>query len=203
VLEAVAYVVVALLIAHTLLSEEGRQAWLLVPGLRPRHVGKAAVSVALCAAVFWALWQVPWLRHGWWSLAGGQGSLVTGTSPQLPEWVTVLAVALVVVAIPAMAYTEELTFRDGIEKAPRWGKAAAALGFGLVHLVVGIPPAAALALVALGAVTTVVYLREWRRHAHLSPATARIASIAESTRVHIAHNYLIVALVGVLFAGGW
>jgi hypothetical protein len=205
VFEAVAYVAVALLIAHTLLSKEGRHAWSVLSGMRPRHVAVAAASVTSCACVLWALWQVPWLRHGWWSLAGGDGTLVAGTSSQLPGWVTFWAAGLVVVAIPAMAYTEELTFRDGIEKASWWGRTGAAVGFGLVHLIVGVPPAFALALVVLGAVTTVVYLREWRRQvgSATASASARTAAIAEASRVHMSHNYLIVVVVAVSFAAGW
>jgi hypothetical protein len=54
----------------------------LLRGVRLRHVWPAPFVLVAVLAVFAVLWLLPPLRVGWWSLLGGEGNVVFGTTEQ-------------------------------------------------------------------------------------------------------------------------
>lgn len=169
----------------------------IVSGIRWRHIWPIAVvlpAVVLAASV---LMSVPGLDWGWWSMLGGEGTPVFGssstTSGTVWEWIIPLVfITMLVPALPLFAHAEERIFRAGAEgwSPPRrvWKVAQ----FGIAHALIGIPVGAALALSVGGAYFMLVYLRAWQR------VPSRRAATIESTRAHTAYNAFIVLLVMVL-----
>lgn len=171
----------------------------LLRGVRLRHVWPAPFVLAVVLATFGVLWLAPPLRVGWWSLLGGEGNVVFGTTEQTTGtvWevvVPLVFVALLLPALPLLVEAEERRFRLGAEAWSNGQRFLRGLQFGLVHLVVGIPVAAALALSVGGWWFTWVYLRAYRR------AGSRAEALAESTRAHLGYNLVVVALVAMSFA---
>ena len=171
----------------------------LLRGVRLRHLWPAPFLLAAVLARFAALWLVPPLRFGWWSLLGGEGNVVFGTTEQTSGtvWEVVVPAVFLVLLLPALPLfveAEERRFRLGAEGWSAGRRAARAVQFGLLHLVVGIPVAAALALTLAGWWFTWVYLRAYRR------AGSRAEALAESTRAHLGYNLVVIALVVVAFA---
>lgn len=172
---------------------------LLLRGVRLRHLGPAPLVLAVVFAVFALAWLVPPLRFGWWSLLGGQGNVVFGTTSQtrgtvLETLIPVAFVLLLLPALPLLVEAEERRFRLGAEAWSTGRRALRGLQFGLLHLVVGVPIAAALAITVAGWWFTWVYLRAFRRTG--SPTEA----LAESTRSHLGYNLVIIGLVTASFA---
>lgn len=166
----------------------------LVRGLRARHLWPAPLVLVVVLAVFGLAWLVPPLRFGWWSLLGGEGNVVFGTTEQtrgtvLEVLVPVVFVVLLLPALPLLVEAEERRFRLGAEGWTNRRRALRGLQFGLLHLVVGIPIAAALAITVAGWWFTWVYLRAFR--ATRSPTEA----LAESTRSHLGYNLVVIGLV--------
>ena len=166
----------------------------LLRGLRPRHLWPAPLVLVAVLAVFGLAWLVPPLRFGWWSLLGGEGNVVFGTTEQtrgtvLEVLVPVVFVLLLLPALPLLVEAEERRFRLGAEGWTNRRRALRGLQFGLLHLVVGIPIAAALAITIAGWWFTWVYLRAF--HTTGSPTEA----LAESTRSHLGYNLVIIGLV--------
>ncbi len=171
----------------------------LLRGVRLRHVLPAPFVLAAVLGTFGVLWLLPPLRFGWWALLGGEGNVVFGSTEQTQgtAWevlVPVVFVLLLVPALPLLVEAEERRFRLGAETWSGRRRFGRGLQFGLVHLVVGIPVAAALALSVGGWWFTWVYLRAHRRTA------SRTEALAESTRAHLGYNLVVVALVAVSFA---
>ena len=114
-------------------------------GVRLRHVWPAPV-VLTAVVVFGPAWLVPPLRFGWWSLLGGQGYAVLGTTDQTigRAWEVIVPVvfALLLTALPLLVDAEERRFRRGAEGRTTARRALRGLQFGLV--------AASLALSACG-----------------------------------------------------
>jgi hypothetical protein len=169
-------------------------------GLRPRHFLFAWPALAAVLAMSVALVQVPGLDWGWWTAIGGTGNPVVGSTTRTQgtvlEWAVPVAFLLLLVpALPLLVEREEQAFRAGSERRSRWGQVRAAVVFGLVHALVGIPVGVALALSVGGAYLTWAYLRGYRRG---GPA----AGLLESTRAHLAYNLTIVALVLAALATG-
>jgi hypothetical protein len=101
----------------------------------------------------------------------------------------VLFVALLVPALPLLVEREEELFRLGAESWTVWKRIGKTILFGLVHAVVGIPIGVALALSIGGAHFLLGYLRIYRR------TSSRREALLESTRLHLAYNSTIIALV--------
>ena len=170
----------------------------LLRGVRLRHVWPAPFVLAVVLAVFGLLWLAPPLRVGWWSLLGGEGNIVFGTTEQTTGtvWevlVPLVFLALLLPALPLLVEAEERRFRRGAETWSNGKRFVRGLQFGLVHLVVGIPVAAALALSVGGWWFTWVYLRAHRR------TGSQNAALAESTRAHLGYDLVVVALVALSF----
>lgn len=166
----------------------------VVRGLRRDHVvGGVPVLAAVMVALVLLL-QVPGLSFGWWTAIGGIGNPVFGASEHglsgdAAVLVSALFGALLLVSLPLLVEREEWIFRRGAEKRGLLGNAAYALMFGLMHVLVGIPVGAGLALSIGGAYFTHVYLRAFRE------TRSQAAALMESTRAHLGYNLVIVALV--------
>ena len=168
----------------------------LLRGLRARHLWPAPLVLLVVLAVFGLAWLVPPLRFGWWSLLGGEGNVVFGSTEQtrgtvLEVLLPVVFVLLLLPALPLLVEAEERRFRLGAEGWTTSRRALRGLQFGLLHLVVGIPIAAAVAITVAGWWFTWVYLRAFRTTG--SPSEA----LAESTRSHLGYNLVIIGLVAV------
>ncbi len=214
-----------------------RLAYVVWRRIRPRHVlGSIALLAAVLTVALGLLQLVPITRIGLGSLIGlgtnavfapleevsmrtrgtGLGGATTGAGA--PEGATslllLLGVAVFLIGLlllfPWLAYVEERTFREGLENAGLLGEVVAALRFGLVHLVMLIPLAAALAISVAGFTYGRLYLRAHRRASArqvvvegpagtasipVSPARARAEAVLESTVWHATFNSLIVLAV--------
>ena len=164
----------------------------IVRGIRLRHV--LPVPFVLAAVVIAAslLMEVPGLSWGWWSAIGGTGNPVTGSTDRTAgtalAWIVPLAfIILLLPALPLFAEAEERRFRSGAEhwSVPR--RLWRGVVFGLVHALIGIPIAVALALSIGGWYFTWWYLR---------------GGVLESTRAHTAYNATILVIVLAAFATG-
>lgn len=170
----------------------------LVRGLRLRHLGLAVPTLAATMGAYALIeTMLPWTSWGWWKLLGGTGSVLFGQSeattsasagPLLAVLPFVLPI-LIAVVVPTLVRHEERDFRRGLQRASLGKRARVQVTFGLLHMLMGIPLAAALALSLTGTIYLLVYLRRYRR-----TGSQGIAMI-EATRAHIGTNYLVVALV--------
>ena len=174
----------------------------VVSGLRPRHFAPVPLVLLAVLVAAGVLYQVPLLRFGWWTAIGGEGNPVLGTTGRTRgtvfEWlVPVVFVALLAPAVPLFAQAEEVAFRRGAEAWSPARRAWRGVQFGLVHALIGIPLAVALALSVGGWYFTWAYLRAYRRG---GPG----AALLESTRAHTAYNFVIVGIaVASLLAGAF
>jgi membrane protease YdiL (CAAX protease family) len=182
--------------------------------VRPRHVLGSigligiVVGVALTIATL-----LPVTQFGLGDLVGVQGNAVfapiedvlldspptsSAATPSQEQGTDLRDAALVVgfclfllALLPWLAYVEEQAFRAGLEHASMGRQASAALRFGLAHLVMLIPLAAALAIAVAGFAYGVIYRRAYARVMARAPApliqTDRFASAAgraPTTPVH-------------------
>ncbi len=159
-----------------------------------RHVWPVPLLLTAVIVVATALMQIPGLAWGWWTMLGGEGNPVFGssdaTSGTVLEWVIPLVfMCLLLPALPLFAYAEERLFRSGAEDWSRGKRALKTVQFGMIHAIIGIPLGAALALSLGGAYFMWVYLRAHRRQ------HSRWAATLESTTAHTVYNGLIVLLV--------
>ena len=163
-----------------------------------RHVWPAPLLLATVIAAATALMLLPGLSWGWWTMLGGAGNPVFGssgaTTGTMWEWIIPLVfICLLLPALPLFAYAEERMFRTGAEYWSLRRRVLKVLQFGMVHAIIGIPIGAALALSFGGAYFMWVYLRS-----HRASRTQQAATI-ESTTAHTVYNGLIIALVTVAF----
>ena len=193
-LAVLAYVGVRLADAARQSVRQRSHVWLVVSGLRPRHflLGVPVLVAVVTTAVL--LFQVPGLSFGWWTAIGGEGNPVFGTARPsavgpLDVFIPVVFGALLLLGLPLLVEGEEWVFRRGAEHRGTAANLRRSVLFGLVHAVVGVPLAAALALSVGGVYLTWRYLRVWR-----ATHSAQLA-LLESTRAHLAYNLVIVALV--------
>ena len=159
-----------------------------------RHVWPVPLLLVTVVGVATALMQLPGLSWGWWSMLGGTGNPVFGSSDTTTgtvwEWlVPVVFMALLLPALPLFAYAEERIFRAGAEGWSTRRRAFKVMQFGLVHALIGIPLGAALALSIGGVYFMRVYLSAYRR------VPSRREATLESTAAHTAYNGLVVLLV--------
>jgi hypothetical protein len=169
----------------------------IVTGIRWRHVWPIVVVLPAVVLTASALMSIPGLDWGWWSMLGGEGTPVFGSSSTTTgtawEWIIPLAfITMLVPALPLFAHAEERIFRAGAEQWSPLRRTWKVVQFGMAHALIGIPLGAALALSVGGAYFMAVYLRAWQR------VPSRRAATIESARAHTAYNAFIVALVMVL-----
>lgn len=145
--------------------------------ITPRHLlGTFALLVAV-VTVGSLLLQVTPLRVGLGELVGFSGNAVftpleeaasrAGPPPATgPDWYVVLLatafLAFLALLLPWLAFVEEEIFRAGLEIADLRSEIAAALKFGLIHLLMLVPLAAALAIALAGLLYGRVYRYGYR-----------------------------------------
>jgi hypothetical protein len=204
---AVIYFVLYLLVLNTWDSFRHRgEVMRLVTGLRPRHAAWALLTLvstlfALGTLGVAAALGPAWLRWSWFhALTGQTGTALSAgaaTPHTAPLTVVIGMYALLVLSMPWMVLGEEKVFRRGAERRGLLANAGMAVAFGAVHIVVGFPVFAALALTALGAWLTLVYRRAYRRQGCAVEATL------EASRTHLANNLIAVgAGVAIVAAAG-
>ena len=191
---ALAWVGINLVVAARRSVLRPRRSLELLRGLRFRHLWPAPFVLTAVVAAFLALSQIPPLRFGWWTALGGQGNVVFGTTSQtqgtaLEVLIPLAFAALLIPALPVLVESEERRFRLGAESWSTARRVVRGLQFGLLHLIAGIPIAAALALSIGGWWFTFVYLRTYR------PTRSQEVALDESTRAHLGYDLVIVALV--------
>lgn len=174
--------------------------------IRPRHVlGSLALLVAVVTVALTLLAYVPLSRVGLGSLIGLTGNAVFapigevaarsgGGTGGLALTAIAAFLAVLLALFPWLAYLEEATFRAGLERAGLAREAWTALRFGLVHLVMLVPLAAALAIAIAGFFYGRVYRRAYAR----ATTNPRAEALLASTTWHATFNSLVV--LG-LFAG--
>ena len=182
---------------RSLAGDARRRSLHLLRGLRPRHFLPVPLVLALVLLAAIGLTSLPLLDFGWWTAIGGQGNPAFGVTDRTAGTAFALIVPAVFVvlllpALPLLVEREEIVFRLGAEAWSTPKRIGKALLFGLVHALVGIPIGVALALSIGGAAFTLAYLREHRR------TSSRRAALTESSRLHLAYNLTIVALVAVV-----
>jgi hypothetical protein len=187
---------------HVVRSTEARRRTLeIVRHLRPRHFLRAPVVIFAVIVAASLLYAIPPLRFGWWTALGGTGNIVTGgttrTHGTVLEWL-IPAIFLTVLfpLLPLFAAREEEMFRMGAEDWSMARRIRRGVEFGLVHLVMGIPIAVALALSIGGWYFTWAYLRGYRRG-------GRSEAMMEATCSHLAYNLeiLTVAVIALVATG--
>jgi hypothetical protein len=217
--------------------------------IRIRHVlGSAGLLVVVLSVALGLLAFVPITEAGLGKAIGLSGNAVfapleeaslrangesalspTPDASSRPEGPTAADAALVagtsaffvalLLLFPWLAYVEERTFREGLERFGPLREVLSALRFGLVHLVMLIPVAAALAVGVAGFFYGRVYRRAYRRAAQrteevpgpfgvpitVAPAPARLRgeAVLASTVWHTTFNSLIVVLVWVSLMVTW
>jgi hypothetical protein len=165
-------------------------------GIRPRHLLGGAALLALVLSVAVALLAyVPVTRIGLGTLIGLSGNAVFAPIERVAApgaGVDVLPLLLaggfllaLLALFPWLAYTEELTFRRGLERAGLARELWVALRFGLAHLIMLVPLGAALAIAVAGFAYGRIYRRAYRRGG-LSEA------LLAATRWHVTFNSLVV-----------
>jgi hypothetical protein len=172
----------------------------IVRGLRPHHFLLALPVLGAVVVTYSLLLQIPGLSFGWWTAIGGEGNPVVGVTSRTSgtAWeriVPAVFLLLLVPALPLLVEREEQIFRRGSEHRTFGQRALRGVLFGLVHALVGIPIAAALALSIGGWYMTWAYVRGFRRG---GPE----AALLESTRAHLAYNSVIVGLLAAAIATG-
>lgn len=136
------------------------------------------------------------LKWGWLQeIGGGSGSLVTGPTAGTSHdtgLVLVLRYVLLVLlaaAMPTLVSYEEKIFRRRAALRSTASNAGWCLLFGLSHMVVGVPFHIALALGLFGGILTYWNIQAYKRSSDLDAATM------EGTRVHLAYNYIVLAMI--------
>lgn len=171
----------------------------VVRGLRFHHFAMGFGVLVVIVLVAFVLMELPILSWGWWQALGGQGNPVFGSTESTRgspwEWIVpVVFLALLIPALPILVEREEVMFRLGAEHRSRAKNTVRNLVFGTAHAAIGIPIGAGVALSIGGWYLTRSYLRAYRRTGSVE------ASVAESTRAHLAYNLVIVVLVAVAIA---
>jgi hypothetical protein len=185
-------------------STDARQRTLVIArGLRLRHLLLAPLVMMGVLITAGVLYQVKPLQFGWWTALGGTGNIITGSTTRTHgtalEWIVpAFFLSLVFPLLPLFAAREEEMFRLGAENWSTGRRIRRGLEFGLVHLIMGIPIAVALALSVGGWYFTWAYLRGYRR------TGSQWEAMMESTRSHLAYNLEIItiAILVLILTGG-
>ena len=232
---AIAFVILVLLGRAASVAWMNRSLAVRVWGsIRPRHVLGSLALLGVVMTVFGLLvWLVPVTQYGLGSLVGltgnavfapveeaavraGGAPLTQASAAQQPWWVNALIfgfVAALTALLPWLAYGEERMFRMGLERAGALRQVVSAVRFGLIHLLMLIPVAAALAVGVAGFWYGRVYRKAYASaraqtrvlvgpfgeevEEPLPVAEARSRGLLASTVWHTAFNTTIIALVAI------
>lgn len=192
--------------------------------IRPRHVVGSVVLLAVVLGVAVGLMiLIPVTGYGLGSFIGltgnavfapveeaaARGAAVAGPSS---DWIARLTTAgivgflvMLLALFPWLAYVEELVFREGMERFGTLRRLWTALRFGLVHLVMLVPVAAAIAISVAGLWYGSVYLRAFGTAGGdpAEPAAARAEAVLAATVWHTTFNSMIVLAALGGMALGW
>ncbi|HEX2027841.1 MAG TPA: hypothetical protein VHF25_07550 [Nitriliruptorales bacterium] len=158
--------------------------------VRPRHLAGAGTLLVVVAVTGYLLLAIPSLRIGLGELVGFAGNAVftpleeaasrTRAPDVGPDWalagLATVFLGFLALLLPWLAFVEEEIFRAGLEATDRRGELLSAVRFGLVHMVVLVPLAAALAISIAGYAYGRVYRRAYRQaeEADLPGVVARV-----------------------------
>lgn len=153
-------------------------------GIRLSHFLISIPLIAVIIVVGYFLYNLhPILQFGWlWSLVVDNKGVTPEGYTGFPFMDVLVACGLILFSlfVPYLAHIEELSYREPyIDKG--WGQGVkGSLIFGLMHLIMGIPLAVALAL-SIGGVTFLY--------------VAKKKGIMESTYLHSAYNLTVLTLI--------
>lgn len=147
--------------------------------VRLRHLAGASTLLVAVAGTGYFLLTIPPLRIGLGELVGFAGNAVftpleeaasrTRAPDVGPDWALVglatVFLGFLALLFPWLAFVEEEIFRAGLEATDRRGELLSAVRFGLMHMVVLVPLAAALAISIAGYAYGRVYRRAYRQAA--------------------------------------
>jgi hypothetical protein len=157
--------------------------------IRPRHVaGSLGLMVVVLFVAVTLLVLVPPTQLGVGALVGLEGNAIfapidgalgapleapsgddAAVAPTGPPWVDIALVSgflgLLVLLFPHLAHAEELAFRVGWEDLSPGQQVLSALRFGLIHMIMLVPLAAALAVAVAGYAYGRIYRRAYQRAA--------------------------------------
>lgn len=175
---------------------------------------RAALSLLLLCATIAIAFSIPqllpWTGYGWMHLfseGGGNvifapiassGDAVSGGAGAgfyaARAFMLLFLVGLAAI-LPFFAHMEEVAFRRGVHAPGR--VALQSLKFGLLHMIVGIPLSAALALAGVGYVYAQLYLRQYRkvRAMGFDEEYCQDQGVLYATVWHTLYNTLAVSLV--------
>jgi membrane protease YdiL (CAAX protease family) len=185
-LPAVAVRTVVAVVILVLLARVARVAWrqralsvALWRAVTWRHLaGALLLFIVVAGTATTLLVTVPQTGFGLGSFVGTEGNAVfapleeglarTAPAPPVgPDWALIVGATLFLVPLalllPWLAYVEEEVFRAGLEDASWPRVVLASVAFGLVHLVMLVPVAAALAIGLAGFAYALIYRRAHRR----------------------------------------
>lgn len=188
------YGVAGLLVYSARRKVDDKRTRVIVRGLRPRHFGKAFLTLIVCLAVALPLMQLPILNWGWYKLLTGHGGSVLNTTAGTNWMDTATAVLIVVslfVCLPRMVHEEERDFRARSDRQTIRQRVVKQTKFGLAHLIMGIPLAAAIGLIVVGHIFLADYLLKWKR------SGSRARSLLECARTHLAYDWIVVSIIAV------
>jgi membrane protease YdiL (CAAX protease family) len=99
-------------------------------------------------------------------------------------------------ALPYLAKSEEESFRSNILTL-KW-RILNSIGFGLVHMIVGVPLSIALVLSLVGFIFSIFYIRTYRKYEYISPEKADYEATLVSTSIHAKYNFILVSIAALI-----
>lgn len=154
-------------------------------------ISRVLAGLAGVFAIIVCLWPMPLFRFSWLNLLvtpaddPEAGTNLMAAGVQIP-WFALVFIPLLALNMPRLARREEEVFRRGTRSVgDAWLRS---IRFGLVHMVVGVPLAAAVALILSGWIFTWCYWKGGLRTAAFH---------------HTLHNFAVLTLLAfVLLSGG-
>ena len=95
-------------------------------------------------------------------------------------------------AMPYLAKSEEEAFRSNITTIK--SRILNSIGFGLIHMVVGVPLYIALVLCFVGFVFSIFYMRTYNKFIYISDEKANLEATLASTSIHSKYNFIILTI---------
>lgn len=200
----VIFVVVS--VTHCFYSNRGRLnfIWFIWKRFRPKMLLEVLGVLFLIIAAIVIMWQLPFLRWGWWNLlsGGNVGNILIAPilegSQSSYLFVRILVPCFflfLIVVFPFLAKMEEEIFRQGHYKWKSILKQS--IKFGLFHLFAGVPLSAAFALIGAGFFFGYKYRRAfiqliekgWPQRA------AEEEAVLVSTTYHTLHNTILISFL--------
>lgn len=163
--------------------------------IRPRHAGMALVCIAVVLASALLLMQVSVLDWGYMHYLTGSSGSVYAQAPASPDptwfervlpWWILLSLVLV---MPSAAQAEERWFRGGLMSWSWTRRLLMQLAFGMMHMILGIPLYAALAIGMFGLMLSARQLRLGRK------GYSQEQALADGVSIHLCYNLMLICIV--------